>query len=94
MTRNKSVSDQKTVLKGGTVSDATLIPISQFRVLFPELCLNGQPKEGVLEPAALRFESYSSNNVGVMGQAKPGYLSSPGSLAQSSWDMPAVTGSN
>ena len=46
-------------------------PLHHFREIFPYLCdKNGKPKEGVLEKAESSFESYSSDNVSVIGQTK------------------------
>ena len=51
--------------------DANLMPIHHFREIFPYLCdRNGNPKEGVLEKADRSFESYSGDNVTVIGQTK------------------------
>ena len=52
-------------------TDANLMPLHHFREIFPYLCdKNGKPKEGVLEKAESSFESYSSDNVSVIGQMK------------------------
>ena len=52
-------------------TDANLMPIHHFRTIFPYLCdSTGQPKEGVLETAESSFESYSGDNVTVIGQTK------------------------
>ena len=52
-------------------ADANLMPLHHFREIFPYLCdKNGKPKEGVLENAESSFESYSSDNVSVIGQTK------------------------
>ena len=52
-------------------ADANLMPVHHFRTIFPYLCdSNGQPKEGVLEKAESSFESYSGDNVTVIGQTK------------------------
>ena len=52
-------------------ADANLMPLHHFREIFPYLCdKNGKPKEGVLEKAESSFESYSSDNVSVIGQTK------------------------
>ena len=52
-------------------ADANLMPLHHFREIFPYLCdKNGKPKEGVLEKAESSFESYSSDNVPVIGQTK------------------------
>ena len=52
-------------------ADANLMPLHHFRQIFPYLCdKNGKPKEGVLEKAESGFESYSSDNVSVIGQTK------------------------
>ena len=52
-------------------ADANLMPLHHFRDIFPYLCdKNGKPKEGVLEKAESSFESYSGDNVSVIGQAK------------------------
>ena len=48
-----------------------LMPLHHFRAIFPYLCnKNGKPKEGVLEKAESSFESYSGDNVSVIGQTK------------------------
>ena len=47
------------------------MPLHHFREIFPYLCdKNGKPKEGVLEKAESSFESYSGDNVSVIGQTK------------------------
>ena len=52
-------------------TDANLMLLHHFREIFPYLCdKNGKPKEGVLEKAESSFESYSSDNVSVIGQTK------------------------
>ena len=52
-------------------TDANLMPVHHFRTIFPYLCdSSGQPKEGVLEKAESSFESYSGDNVTVIGQTK------------------------
>ena len=52
-------------------ADANLMPLQHFREIFPYLCdKDGKPKEGVLEKAESSFESYSSDNVSVIGQTK------------------------
>ena len=52
-------------------ADANLMPLHHFREIFLYLCdKNGKPKEGVLEKAESSFESYSGNNVSVIGQTK------------------------
>ena len=52
-------------------ADANLMPLHHFREIFPYLCdKNGNPKEGVLEKAESSFESYSGDNVSVIGQTK------------------------
>ena len=48
-------------------AEASLMPVCHFRRLFPQLCLNGQPKEGVLQKADSRFESYSGDSVQIQG---------------------------
>ena len=48
-------------------TEGSLMPVCHFRRLFPQLCLNGQPKEGVLEKADSRFESYSGDSVQILG---------------------------
>ena len=58
-------------MKADPGTDANLMPIHHFREIFPYLCdKNGKPKEGVLEKAESSFESYSGENVTVMGQTK------------------------
>ena len=52
-------------------ADTNLMPLHHFGVIFPYLCYkNGKPKEGVLEKAESSFESYSGDNVSVIGQTK------------------------
>ena len=52
-------------------ADANLMLLHHFREIFPYLCdKNGKPKEGVLEKAESSSESYSSDNVSVIGQTK------------------------
>ena len=52
-------------------ADANLMPLHHFREIFPYLCdKDGKPKEGVLEKAESSFESYSGDNVSVIGQTK------------------------
>ena len=52
-------------------ADANLMPLHHFREIFPHLCdKDGKPKEGVLEKAESSFESYSGDNVSVIGQTK------------------------
>ena len=52
-------------------ADANLMLLHHFREIFPYLCdKNGKPKEGVLEKAESSFESYSGDNVSVIGQTK------------------------
>ena len=58
-------------VKADPGADANLMPLHHFREIFPYLCdKNGKPKEGVLEKAESSFESYSSDNVTVIGQTK------------------------
>ena len=58
-------------VKADPGADANLMPLHHFRAIFPYLCdKNGKPKEGVLEKAESSFESYSSDNVSVIGQTK------------------------
>ena len=52
-------------------ADANLMPLHHFREIFPYLCdKNGKPKEGVLKKAESSFESYSGDNMSVIGQTK------------------------
>ena len=52
-------------------ADTNLMPLHHFREIFPYLCdKNGKPKEGVLKKAESSFESYSGDNVSVIGQTK------------------------
>ena len=52
-------------------ADASLMPVHYLRTIFPYLCdSSGQPKEGVLKKAESSFESYSGDNVTVIGQTK------------------------
>ena len=52
-------------------ADANLMPLHHFREIFPYLCdKDGKPKEGVLEKAESSFESYSGDNMSVIGQTK------------------------
>ena len=47
------------------------MPLHHFREIFPYLCdKNGKPKEGVLNKAESSFDSYSGDNVSVIGQTK------------------------
>ena len=58
-------------VKADPGTDANLMPLHHFRAIFPYLCdKNGKPKEGVLEKAESSFESYSGDNVSVIGQTK------------------------
>ena len=52
-------------------TDTNHMPLHHFRTIFPYLCnSSGQPKEGVLEKAESSFESYSGDNITVIGQTK------------------------
>ena len=52
-------------------ANANLMPVHHFRTIFPYLCdSTGQPKENVLDKAESSFESYSGDNVTVIGQTK------------------------
>ena len=58
-------------VKADPGADANLMPIHHFRQIFPYLCdKNGNPKEGVVEKAESSFESYSGDNISVIGQTK------------------------
>ena len=58
-------------VKADPGADANLMPLHHFREIFQYLCdKNGKPKEGVLEKAESSFESYSGDNVTVIGQTK------------------------
>ena len=58
-------------VKADPGADANLMPLRHFREIFPYLCdKNGKPKEGVLEEAESSFESYSGDNVIVIGHTK------------------------
>ena len=58
-------------MKADLGADANLMPIHHFREIFPYLCdSSGHPKEGVLKKAESSFESYSSDNMTVIGQTK------------------------
>ena len=58
-------------VKVDPAADANLMPVHHFRTIFPYLCdRSGQPKEGVLEKAENSFESYSGDNIIVIGQTK------------------------
>ena len=58
-------------VKADPGADANLMPLHHFRAIFPYLCdKDGKPKEGVLEKAESSFESYSGDNVSVIGQTK------------------------
>ena len=58
-------------VKADPGADTNLMPIHHFRQIFPYLCDgNGDPKEGVLEKAESSFESYSRDNISVIGQTK------------------------
>ena len=52
-------------------ADTNLMPVHHFRIIFPYLCdSSGQPKECVLKKGESSFESYSGDNVTVIGQTK------------------------
>ena len=58
-------------VKADPGTDANLMLIHHFREIFSYLCdSSGNPKEGVLEKAESSCESYSSDNVTVIGQTK------------------------
>ena len=58
-------------VKADPGADANLMPIHHFRQIFPYLCdSSGNSKEGVLKMAESSFESYSGDNVTVIGQSK------------------------
>ena len=58
-------------VKADPGADVNLMLLHHFREIFPYLCdKNGQLKEGVLEKAESSFESYSGDNVTVIGQTK------------------------
>ena len=58
-------------VKADPGADANLMLLHHFREIFPYLCdKNGKPKEGVLEKVESSFESYSGDNVTVIGQTK------------------------
>ena len=58
-------------VKADPGADVNLMPLHHFREIFPYLCdKNGKIKEGVLEKAESSFESYSGDNVTVIGQTK------------------------
>ena len=58
-------------VKADPGTDANLMPLHHFREIFPYLCdKNGKPKEGVLKKVESSFESYSGDNVSVIGQTK------------------------
>ena len=58
-------------VKADPGADANHMLIHHFRQIFPYLCDgNGNPKEGVLEQAESSFESYSRDNISVIGQTK------------------------
>ena len=58
-------------VKADPGADANLMPLHHFRAIFSYLCdKNGKPKEGVLKKAESSFESYSGDNVSVIGQTK------------------------
>ena len=58
-------------VKADPGADANLMLIHHFRQIFPCLCdSSGNPKVGVLEKAESSFESYSGENVTVIGQTK------------------------
>ena len=44
-------------------SEANCMPLHKFRVLFPYLCRDGLPKEGVLEPSTAEFTGYGGVTV-------------------------------
>ena len=52
-------------------ADANVMPLHHFREIFPYQCdNNGKLKEGVLKKAESSFESYSGDNLSVIGQTK------------------------
>ena len=58
-------------VKADPGADTNLMPLHHFRAIFPYLCdKNGKPKEGILEKAESSFESYSGDNVSVIGHTK------------------------
>ena len=48
-------------------AETNCIPLSHFRCLFPELCSNGQPKEGALTPSLALFEAYDGGTMRAHG---------------------------
>ena len=58
-------------VKADPGADTNLMPLHHFREIFPYLCdKHGKPKEGVLKKVESSFESYSGDNVTVIGQTK------------------------
>ena len=43
------------------------IPLHQFKILFPHLCRNGLPKEGLIDNTHNEFESYNSGDLTCYG---------------------------
>ena len=72
LVRAKTTSQTHNIrVKKDPGADANLMPVHHFRTIFPYLGNStGQSKEGVLERAESRFESYSRDNVTVIGQTK------------------------
>ena len=48
-------------------SEANGMPLHKFRVLFPYLCRDGLPKEGVLEPTTAKFTGYGGTDMQSLG---------------------------
>ena len=72
LVRAKTTSQtHNTRVKVDPGADTNLMPVHHFRTIFPYLCdSSGQLKEGVLKKAESSFESYSRDNVTVIGQTK------------------------
>ena len=51
-------------------SEANCMPLHKFRVLFPYLCRDGLPKEGVLEPTTAKFTGYSGTDMKSLGHVE------------------------
>ena len=48
-------------------TESNCMPLRKFRQLFPDLCHNSMPKDSALEPAEAQLESYSGDQMYVMG---------------------------
>ena len=48
-------------------SEANCMPLHKFNALFPYLCRDGLPKEGVLEPSTAEFTGYGGTDMQSLG---------------------------